>query len=179
MRKRFEQQPFLDYIAIKDIDFDGARKSNRLEQLYRTLKEIFITQEYNEQLFEILENTITAGKKKTGREGMELWIIFILAQTRLCLDLDYDMLYHMANNDFLLRQLMGIETIFKDGPRKFQYQTIVDNVDLLDNEMLKEINDMIISFNEQIFKKNEMESSDSSENKQLCHPEQCPLPHRL
>jgi len=39
MRKRFEQQPFLDYIAIKDIDFDDARKSGRLEQLYRTLKE--------------------------------------------------------------------------------------------------------------------------------------------
>ncbi len=153
MRKRFEQQPFLDYVAIKDIDFDGARKSNRLEQLYRTLQEIFITPEYNERLFEILENKITAGKKKTGREGMELWIIFILAQTRLCLNLDYEALFHMANFDYLLRQLMGIETIFKDGPRKFQYQTIVDNVDLLDDEMLKEINDMIISFDEQIFKK--------------------------
>ena len=84
---------------------------------------------------------------------MELWIIFILAQTRLCLDLDYEMLYHMANHDYLLRQLMGIETIFKDGPRKFQYQTIVDNVDLLDDQMLKEINAMIISFDNQIFKK--------------------------
>ena len=54
MRKRFEQQPFLDYVAIKDIDFAEARKSGRLEQLYRTLKEIFITPEYNERLFEIL-----------------------------------------------------------------------------------------------------------------------------
>ena len=153
MRKRFEQQPFLDYVAIKDIDFADARKSGRLEQLYRTIKEIFITPQYNDRLFEILENTITAGKKKTGREGMELWIIFILAQTRLCLDLDYEMLYHMANHDYLLRQLMGIETIFKDGPRKFQYQTIVDNVDLLDDQMLKEINAMIISFDNQIFKK--------------------------
>lgn len=153
MRKRFEQQPFLDYIAIKDIDFDDARKSGRLEQLYRTLKEIFITPEYNERLFGILENAITAGKKKTGREGMELWIIFLLAQTRLCLDLDYEMLHHMANNDYLLRQLMGIETAYKDGPRKFQYQTIVDNVDLLDDQMLKEINAMIISFDKQTFKK--------------------------
>jgi len=59
----------------------------------------------------------------------------------------------MANNDYLLRQLMGIETAYKDGPRKFQYQTIVDNVDLLDDEMLKEINAMIISFDKQTFKK--------------------------
>ena len=41
MRKRFEQQPFLDYVAIKDIDFGDARKSSRLEQLYRTLQELF------------------------------------------------------------------------------------------------------------------------------------------
>ena len=153
MRKRFEQQPFLDYIAIKDIDFDQPRNRSRLAQLYRTLQEIFITPEYNEKLFDILENRILKGKKKTGREGMELWIIFILAQTRLCLDLDYEGLLHMANYDYLLRQLMGIETIFKDGKRKFKYQTMVDNVGLLDDGTLKEINDVIISFDDKIFKK--------------------------
>ena len=153
MRKRFEQQPFLDYIAIKDIDFDQPRNRSRLAQLYRTLQEIFITPEYNEKIFKILEKKIINGKKKTGREGMELWIIFILAQTRLCLDLDYDGLLHMANYDYLLRQLMGIETVFCDGARKFKYQTMVDNVGLLDDDILKEINDVIISFDDTVFKK--------------------------
>ncbi len=153
MRKRFEQQPFLDYVDIKDIDFDQPRNRDRLAQLYRTLQEIFITPEYNEKLFEILEKKITKGKKKTGREGMELWIIFILAHTRLCLNIDYENLLHMANYDYLLRQLMGIETIYKDGPRHFKYQTIVDNVGLIDDEMLKEINDVIISFDDTVFKK--------------------------
>lgn len=153
MRKRFEQQPFLDYVDIKDIDFGPLKHRSRLAQLYRTLQEIFITPEYNEKLFEILEKNIINGKKKTGREGMELWIIFLLAQTRLCMNIDYETLLHMANFDYLLRQLMGIETIYKDGPRHFKYQTIVDNVDLIDDQMLKEINDLIISFNDTVFKK--------------------------
>ena len=153
MRKRFEQQPFLDYVDIKDIDFAQPRNRSRLAQLYRTLQEIFITPEYNEKLFEILEKKIVNGKKKTGREGMELWIIFLLAHTRLCLDIDYETLLHMANYDYLLRQLMGIETIYKDGPRHFKYQTIVDNISLIDDEMLREINDVIISFDNKVFKK--------------------------
>ncbi len=153
MRKRFEQQPFLDYVDIKDIDFGKPRNRSRLAQLYRTLQEIFITPEYNEKLFEILEKSITKGKKKTGRKGMDLWIIFLLAQTRLCMNIDYETLLHMANYDYLLRQLMGIETIYKDGPLHFEYQTIVDNVDLIDDQMLKDINDMIISFNDKVFKK--------------------------
>ena len=110
MRKRFEQQPFLDYVDIKDIDFGHPRNRSRLAQLYRTLQEIFITSEYNEKLFDILEKSITKGKKKTGRQGMDLWIIFLLAQTRLCMNIDYETLLHMANYDYLLRQLMGIET---------------------------------------------------------------------
>ncbi len=153
MRKRFEQQPFLDYIAIKDIVFDEPRNRDRLAQLYRTLQELFITPEYNEKLFEILEKKIKNGKKDTGRNGMNLWILFILAQTRLCLDIDYDHLLHMANNDYLLRQLMGIETIFHNRKKQFKYQTVVDNVGLLDDETLKEINNIVTTFGNNIFKK--------------------------
>ena len=46
---------------------------------------------------------------------MDLWILFILAQTRLCLDIDYDELLYRANYDHLLRQLMGIEIPFETG----------------------------------------------------------------
>jgi len=45
--------------------------------------------------------------------------------------------------DYLLRQLMGIETIYKDGPIHFKYQPLVDNIDLINDQMLKEINDKV------------------------------------
>ena len=50
------------------------------------------------------------GKKQIGRNGLILWQIFVLAQFRLALNIDYDRLHHMANYDSLLRQLLGIET---------------------------------------------------------------------
>jgi len=83
MRKRFEQQPFLDYVAIEDIDFSQIRNRSRIEQRYRTLQEIYITPEYNEILFEILEKKILSGKKATGRGGMDLWIISSCPDTTL------------------------------------------------------------------------------------------------
>ncbi|MCK5198075.1 MAG: ISNCY family transposase [Spirochaetales bacterium] len=151
MRKRFEQQFALGQILIKDIQFT-TRTRDRLSCLYRALQEIFINTEYNEQIFSILEKEISNKKKKTGRAGMDLWILFTLAQTRLCLDIDYDELLYRANYDTLLRQLMGIEIPFEKG-REFKYQTIVDNVSLISDEALKEINDIILTLGSNVFKK--------------------------
>jgi transposase, IS5 family len=151
MRKRFEQQLALGQIPIQDIVFT-TRTRDRLSGLYRALQEIFITPEYNEQIFAILEAEITDKKKKTGRTGMDLWILFVLAQTRLCLDIDYDELLYRANYDLLLRQLMGIEIPFETG-HIFKYQTIVDNVSLLSDEALQRINGVILTLGEHVFKK--------------------------
>ncbi len=72
----------------------------------RALKEIFITPEYNEKIFSILENKILFGKESTGRRGMDLWHIFVLAQVRLGLNTNYDRLETMANGDHVLRSVM-------------------------------------------------------------------------
>ena len=57
-----------------------------------------------------LENNLLKGKKKTVRKGLTLWQIFVLAQFRLGLNLDYDRLHYMVSSDSTLRQLLGIET---------------------------------------------------------------------
>jgi len=83
------------------------------------------------------------GKKQTGRNGLNLWQIFVLAQFRLALNIDYDRLHHMANYDSLLRQLLGNET--ETGLKKIEiaYQWILDNVQLLDDNTLRKINEII------------------------------------
>jgi len=111
-----------------------------------------MTPEYNEKIFNILEDEISKDKKDTGRKGMDLWIIFVLAQTRLCLDIGYEELLHHANYNKILRQLMGVEISFEDG-KIFKYQTVVDNVSLLSNEALHKINDIIVELGNGIFKK--------------------------
>jgi len=43
---------------------------------------------------QLLEKHIKTGKQVTGRTGMDLWSIFVLAQVRLCLNLTYNNLHN-------------------------------------------------------------------------------------
>lgn len=72
---------------------------------------------------------------------MDLWQIFVLSQVRLCMNICYDDLHHTANNDQLIRQIMGVEKGFFGYERyDFEYLNIVDNVGLLDDETVRELN---------------------------------------
>lgn len=122
------------------------------------LLKIFNTHEYNEKIFSILESSVLRDKKTTGHPGLNLWQIFVLAQFRLALNLDYDRLHYMTFSDSTLRQLLGIET--ENGFERIEwgYQRVLDNVHLLDDETLKKINDVIVQFGHQVFKKKEGEA---------------------
>ncbi len=123
--------------------------------LVAALQYIYITPEWNQRVFALLSEKITTGKKKTGRSGMSLWEIFVLGQVRLCMNTSYDELHFMANDSELLRGIMGVlPTDFSVG-KQYEYQTIYDNVTLLDEELLKEINDVIVAVGHEVFKKKE------------------------
>jgi len=120
--------------------------------------EIYLNPKYNQPIYNIIEETVTAGKKKTGRPGMNLWQIFILAQTRLALNISYDRLDYLVCHDSMLRQLLGIETETGFKKIEIEYQTIVDNVKLLDDQSLMKINEIIVKMGHDTFKKKEEEA---------------------
>lgn len=157
MRKRFEQQYAIGQKRIEDISVD-LKCRDAFPKLVQALKKLYTTTEYNEQIFNVLEDKIVKGKKKTGRSGMDLWVLFVLAQTRLCLNISYDRLYHMANFDTLFRQIMGIETDHGFDKITIEYQNIIDNVSLLDDSTLLKINEIIVEMGHDTFKKKEMEA---------------------
>ncbi|MEI7727441.1 MAG: ISNCY family transposase [Bacteroidota bacterium] len=157
MRNRFEPQIFLGQLLIEETPIPKKCRDS-LASLAIALKTIYITPEYNEMIYNILENKILYGKKKTGRRGMNLWQIFVLAQVRLCLNISYDRLHWMANFDMCIRQLMGIESDFGYAKKAIEYQNILDNVSLLDDETIKELNEVIVAFGHDVFKKKEMEA---------------------
>jgi hypothetical protein len=154
MRKRFEPQIILGQLLIEETPLP-KRSRDSLAALVIALKTIYTTPEYNERVYNILENKILFGKKNTGRPGMNLWQIFVLAQVRLCLNISYDRLHWMANFDMLIRQLMGIETDFGYTKKEIEYQNILDNVTLLDDETMKKLNEVIVTFGHDVFKKKE------------------------
>ena len=155
MRKRFEQQLKVGYLLIEDTEIPTSKRSGALPSLCSALKEIFSDPKWNEKVFEILEREIFPKNNKTGRPGMDLWHIFVLSQVRLCQNLSYDELEHVANYDSLVRQIMGIESYGGFPKKQFHYQTIIDNVSLLDDKTVMELNDVIVEFGHKVFKKKE------------------------
>ena len=154
MRKRFEQQYSLGRLKIEETEIDISSRT-AFAKFLLALKKIYTTTKYNDKIFRVIENKITLSKQKTGRNGMDLWQIFVLAQTRLVLNLGYDNLHDLANNHQSLRQILGIETTWEYEKIKLEYQNIVDNVKLLDNETLQEINNIIVQMGHDVFKKKE------------------------
>ncbi len=133
-----------------------AKSKNAIDELLAALKEIYCNKEYNQKIFCILERYINANKSSVGRKGMDLWVVFVLAQLRLCLNISYEMVHNLANNHRTLRHLMGIERDFGYERIEFEYQNIYDNVSKLSDEMVTELNAVILEFgHKEVFKKKE------------------------
>lgn len=155
MRKRFEQQLSIGQLPIEET-YINPKSRNAIDQLVAALKELYCNKTYNEKIFSVLEKYIRSGKKNTGRKGMDLWTIFVLAQLRLCLNISYDVLHDLANNHRTLRFLMGVEREFGYERIEYEYQNIYDNVSALSDEMVAELNKIILEFGHgEVFKKKE------------------------
>jgi len=154
MRVKFETQYSIGVKKIEDTQ-PNLKSRDAFPKLILALKELYINPKYNNKLFNILENKIIKGKKATGRQGMNLWQIFVLAQTRLALNISYDA---YTNEHKTFRQLLGIEAEIGFEQIEIEYQTIIDNISLLDEDTLKKINDLIVEMGHDVFKKKETEA---------------------
>jgi len=126
--------------------------------LMAALQYIYTRPEWNQRIFDLLSEKIMDANKQTGRSGMSLWEIFVLGQVRLCLNISYDVLHYRANYDVLLRGILVVlPTDFSTG-KQYEYQNIYDNMSLLDESLLRQINDVIVEVGHQVFKKKEADA---------------------
>ena len=159
MRQRFEQQTTFGITPISEVKFP-LRSRDELPAVLKALQHIFITPALNEKVFAILEKKILTGKKKTGRRGMDLWHILVLAVIRHTLDTNWDRLEHIANYDVLLRKILGIHVEkFGIEETEFAYQTLVDNVSLIDEDLLHQVNLLVVEHGHNLLKKKDEEIS--------------------
>ena len=160
MRQRFDANPGFQVIPIEKIVMP-LKSRDELPPILIGLQWIWGHPTLKQQIFELLERTILAGKATTGRTGMDLWQILVLGVTRLGLDADWDRMEYLANYDSLLRQMLGLPLTPWDQPAKmFNHQTLRDNVALLDPALLKEINALVAAAGRAEFKKKGDESGD-------------------
>lgn len=160
MRQRFEQQMNLRTVAIADVKFP-LKSRDELPPVLKALQYVFITPELNEKVFGLLEQKICKDKKQTGRKGMDLWHILVLAVVRHTLSTNWDRLEYLANYDQLLRETLGVHaTAFIENDKiEFGYQTILDNVSLLDETVLAQINELIVEAGHSLLKKKKPKNS--------------------
>lgn len=155
MRQRFEQQTTLGIVPINEAKFP-LRSRDELPPVLKALQYIFVTPALNEKIFQLLEKKVCSDKKITGRKGMDLWHILVLAVVRHTLNTNWDRLEDEANNHKLLRQIMGVCTNdFGIEEKEFKYQTIVDNVSLIDEKLLQQLNQIVVEHGHLLLKKKE------------------------
>ena len=139
MRERFEQQLRLGVTPIEKINIGNGR-DRQIAVLY-ALQWIFTTPEVNQEIFTLLESKLTPKQKSLGRESMDLWTILVFGVMRLTRDQSYDDLRYCANNDLLMREMVGIGRDELD--KKFSLTRLKENISLLNEKLLAEINAII------------------------------------
>lgn len=159
MRQRFEQQMNLRTVAIADVKFP-LKSRDELPPILMALQYIFITPSLNEKVFDLLEKKICSGKKKTGRKGMDLWHILVLAVVRNACGTNWDTLETWSNHHELVRRVMGVHAsaFIEDEKIEFHYQSILDNVSLIDEVLLQQINLLVVDAGHRLVKKKEDEA---------------------
>jgi IS5 family transposase len=154
MRKRFEVQLALGITPIEKVVLP-LKSRDELPPILAGLQWIFQTPEINRQVFELLETKLLAGKKATGRPGLDLWQILVLGVVRLGLDCNYDRLEHLANYDCLIRQILGLSPVRAPEEKPFHYKTLSENVCQVDEPLLQQINAIVVQAGRAVFKKKE------------------------
>ena len=153
MRHHFQTQPDLQITPIDKIRLP-LRSRDELPPILAGLQWIWMQPTLKAEIFALLEAKILAGKKVTGRTGMDLWQILVLGVVRLGLDADWDRMEDMANHHLLVRQMLGVPaTPWGTNEKMFGHQTLRDNVALLDDELLQGINARVAAAGREVFAK--------------------------
>lgn len=154
MHPRFEQQFSFGIVPIADTEI-CLKSRHELPAILMGLKHIFIDTGLNEAAMRIMEESFCGdGKQKTGRRGMQLWQTLVLSVVKLGTDSNWDELLHNANNDMMLRGILGVATTgFFPGRKVFAYQTVRDNVSKLDGEAINRIGALVVAEGHCILKK--------------------------
>ena len=153
MRQHFQAQPDLQLTPIEKIRLP-LKSRDELPPILSGLQWIWMHPALKAGILALLEAKVLAGKKVTGRTGMDLWQILVLGVVRLGLDADWDRMEYVANYDTLVRQMLGVPAMpWGEDAKEFGHQTLRDNVALLDDELLQQINACIAAAGREVFAK--------------------------
>lgn len=141
MRTVLRKQMLLGEIDPRFVPIN-VKNRDELSHLMLGIQTAYTDDELREVLFRELQSLIPAYPDgKSGREGLSMWEIFVLASVRLCCNWDYDMLKIQADHHGLIRQMLGIGWA---DQRAYGLQTLRDCLAILTDEKLATLNEQIV-----------------------------------
>ncbi|MCP4705806.1 MAG: ISNCY family transposase, partial [candidate division Zixibacteria bacterium] len=148
MRKIMEPQMTFGAVAIEEIEFD-LKSRDEITKLLIGIQSMYSDKETKDAIFTVLMGLVPENvDPMNGREGMNLWKIFVLGMLKLNCNIDYDKLHELANNHKNLRLMLGHSVLNWDD--QYALQTIKDNVALFTPEVLDEINQITVNYGHKI-----------------------------
>lgn len=150
MRVVQNQQMQLGEVDIAGIRFNPKSRDD-IPKILKGLQYLYVQEALRNEIFALLEARFCPNvDKRNGRPGMALWTIFVCGVLRLDLDMDYDRLHELVNHHDTIRQMLG------HGPfneTEYEYETLMDNVQLFTPELLDEINQLVVNAGHALLKK--------------------------
>lgn len=126
MRQRFDQQLSIGIQPISEVSLP-LKKQRRTSPMLRGLQYIFTTPSLNEKVFELLEEKICKGKKKTGPERYGLVAYFgigcVVPEIRLMVEKFMDNEYYSLHRKFEVlaeRPIKDLKDFVKVTAEKFK-----------------------------------------------------------
>ena len=128
-------------VRIEDIKLNHKCRDD-MPTLLSGLQYLYSQEASRDRLFALLDEFILPGiNKKVGRPGMDMWSILVMGVVKQGLGCDFDRLHELVNEHKTLRKFLGHPAI---SDKLYQYQTLVDNVSLLNPELLGKVNHLIV-----------------------------------
>lgn len=127
---------------IGDIKIDLNSRDD-IPRILLGLQSVYQDKQAHQEIENVLASVLSDKQLNIGRQGMDMWRVFVLGIVRLNLNCDYDRLQELANEHRTLRQMLG--HYFLDDDKRYALQTIKDNVGLLTEEILCQLNIIMIN----------------------------------
>ena len=141
MRKLRNRQLELGEIRIEDIKLN-LKFRDGVPALLIGLQYLFPQKAWRDRLFAIMDECILPGiNRKVGRPGMAMWNILVMSVVKQGLGCDFDWLHELVNEHKTLRKFLGH---ISEDDYLYHYQTLVDNVSLLNPKLLGKVNQLIV-----------------------------------
>ena len=139
MRKVESAQVELGATLIGDIRINPKSRDD-IPALLLGLQHLYTNDDLREKTFALLEREVNPkARKDTGRPGMNLWCILVLAILKQGLGCDFDRIAELASEHNTVRQMLGHGTF----EHEYQVQTVIDNISLLSPKLLSEVSQML------------------------------------